>query len=428
MAALAADCPRKGRLRMEGWLYHLLCFAADASADGAWPLARAALGALAAVLAAGVPLPDQLMRTHALPLLRQLAAQRPQQAAAAARGADLRPAVAGVVAALAVGPSGPALPEGEREFWTDLLLTWLIEPGAQQRQQPGQASGQQAAASSSGADLPAAVTAALEALASPPGAEGLHVAHAWLAEMLVHLSHEVRPYHSVRASPQKKRRLEGGGGGGGPEDESGGGRWLGSWPGWLPGGWGAGSGAAEPAAAPAAPPIPGPVAEGAEDASAAAAAADGGQAAALSEAEAPRIAEEASHALAGAAGAPADSSWGGSAARWASYLWPSTWLGGGAAEGGGAGAAAEGSARASDSELSLFINAAPIGPVYARAVAADLLEASGRVGECACGCGGQWLSCRGHLPSVCERGTRWLFPHRGGASETVETAAAGRGP
>ena len=39
---------------------------------------------------------------------------------------------------------------------------------------------------------------ALAALASAPGAAGLHVAHAWLGELLIYLSRAVRPYEAVQ--------------------------------------------------------------------------------------------------------------------------------------------------------------------------------------------------------------------------------------
>jgi len=55
----------------------------------------------------------------------------------------------------------------------------------------------------------------------------------------------------------------------------------------------------------------------------------------------------------------------------------------GAAGGGPEAAAAETLVRrpTSDPELSEFLRAAPVGPLYARSVAAELLEASGRVGR-----------------------------------------------
>ena len=39
---------------------------------------------------------------------------------------------------------------------------------------------------------------ALAALASAPGSAGLHVAHAWLGELLIYLSRAVRPYEAVQ--------------------------------------------------------------------------------------------------------------------------------------------------------------------------------------------------------------------------------------
>ena len=57
MGTLARECSKPQQLRMQGWLYHLLCFAADASANGEWRLADASLNSLAACLLRGCELP-----------------------------------------------------------------------------------------------------------------------------------------------------------------------------------------------------------------------------------------------------------------------------------------------------------------------------------------------------------------------------------
>lgn len=53
MTTLARNCPDRTDLHMSRWLYHLLCFAADASANHNWPLAAASLSAFASCLRAG---------------------------------------------------------------------------------------------------------------------------------------------------------------------------------------------------------------------------------------------------------------------------------------------------------------------------------------------------------------------------------------
>lgn len=62
MGTLARECAKPQQLRMQGWLYHLLCFAADASANGEWHLAEASLSSLAACLLRGCELPVSGLR------------------------------------------------------------------------------------------------------------------------------------------------------------------------------------------------------------------------------------------------------------------------------------------------------------------------------------------------------------------------------
>ena len=57
MGTLARDCHKPQLLRMQSWLYHLLCFAADASANNEWHLADASLSSLAVCLQHGCELP-----------------------------------------------------------------------------------------------------------------------------------------------------------------------------------------------------------------------------------------------------------------------------------------------------------------------------------------------------------------------------------
>lgn len=57
MGVLARDARNPRMLRMQGWLYHLLCFAADASASGHWHLAAASLDSFATCLHQGCELP-----------------------------------------------------------------------------------------------------------------------------------------------------------------------------------------------------------------------------------------------------------------------------------------------------------------------------------------------------------------------------------
>lgn len=341
MGTLARECAKPQQLRMQGWLYHLLCFAADASANSEWRMTDASLSSLAACLLRGCELPVQLQQRSTLPLLRQLAG-RPD--------APVRPAIALVVQAMAEGP-GVQLSEAEREFWSEVLLQWLQEQRvagfaldgspANPQQRPA------AVAAEEQGELMQRVTAALEALSAPAGSVGLHVAHAWLAELIVHLSHLVRPYNDIPLPPDAEAAAA----------EDSGWRW------WWP--FSSGStavtadssrssgGGAESAGGGA--DLPGPAAGAAADSPY------------LPRAPLPTPAEVA---------ADGSSSW------WPGWL---PWGGGSSAPGDASSSGAEQKVKTagkpSDSELALYINAAAIGPVYARSVAAALLEASGRVGE-----------------------------------------------
>lgn len=65
MGTLARHTAVPKALRMEGWLYHLLCFAADAAANSQWQLASAALTSFAACLLRGCELPVSRQRGRA---------------------------------------------------------------------------------------------------------------------------------------------------------------------------------------------------------------------------------------------------------------------------------------------------------------------------------------------------------------------------
>jgi hypothetical protein len=322
------------------------------------------------------------MQRNTLPLLRQLAA-RPDS--------PVRPAIALVVRALGEGP-GVRLPEEEREFWSETLLQWLVQlpgsgaaaaraaggagAGAGASQRPKQAKQQQQLAAAAELqeqlELMQRVTEALGALSTPGGSTGLHVAHAWLAELIVHLSRQVRAPPPVEAAAAAAAAA--------PSSSS-------SWR-WVPW-WGSSSsssssgdaaGAAAAGVAAEAAALAAGAPEGEAEGAAVVAAAESGGPYLLGASEQPDLGG--GGGTADAAEAAAGSTWW----QWAAARawWP--WGGGG---GGGAddGAGAEGkpaikaSGKKSDSELALYINAAAIGPKYARSVAAELLEASGKVGE-----------------------------------------------
>jgi hypothetical protein len=321
MKSLAQQCPANSKLRMDDWLYHLICFAADASASKDWKLATSSLEALAACLLGGAAaLPGDMLQGMVLPLLRALGAMN----------IAMRGSIAKVVLALAEGRK-VQLPDDDREIWSEVLLSWMVAGDDQ-----------------SGGRIGKECVAALTALSSPAGPTGLHIAHSWLAEMIIHLSRQVRPYNDVVAKQNKENHSSSGGKGDGNDDGSK------SWWYWRPwlsslkfpsmygyGGGGGGSG------------------EGERE---------------------------------GTSSSPSSSYW-----WWRKPSWP----GSATSDEDTAVLISEqqqldddGDAHlppppsqqqqeepqvVSDSELNSWINAAPVGPVYARAVAADLIEASGRV-------------------------------------------------
>lgn len=319
MKILAQQCPANSKLRMDEWLYHLICFAADASASKDWKLATSSLEALAACLLGGAAaLPSDMLQGMVQPLLRALGAMN----------TTMRGSIAKVVLALAEGRK-VQLPDDEREIWSEVLLSWMVAGDDQ--------SGVRGMNISSGRIAKECV-AALTALSSPAGPTGLHIAHSWLAEMIIHLSRQVRPYNAVVAKQNKKNSSIGDGKGDGDDDGSK------SWWNWRPSlslklpsiyGYGGGGGGSS---------------------------------------------EE----------GEGEGTLSSSSSYWW-WRWPS-WPGDGAASDEDTAALISGHLPpppsqqqqqqpqvVSDSELNSWINAAPVGPVYARAVAADLIEASGRV-------------------------------------------------
>ena len=81
---------------------------------------------------------------------------------------------------------GGHIDEAGREAWTERLLRLLCSEAPA------------GAAADAEETLRHAAGTALAALASAPGAAGLHVAHAWLGELLIYLSRAVRPYEAVQ--------------------------------------------------------------------------------------------------------------------------------------------------------------------------------------------------------------------------------------
>lgn len=320
MEAIARAAPESSLhlLRLQGWLYPLLCFAADAAGTGDWDVVTASLEAFASCLRRHIELPSGLQHSSVVPLLRRLARSLPGSDGPQPKDTSLRLrawiAVIHVIQAMAQG-EGVLLTVEERMAWADQLLGWLAADGHLD----------------GGVfhldGMSAAIVDALDSLAEPLGPEGRQVAHAWLAELIVALSRHVQRYGAVKH----------------PSAPGSSGRW------WFSRGHGQQT-----------PPQ-----------------------------EQDGVAEEATRMLAGRAARSTDAPAFGSALVAPLYTmsqWVYSWTVGvhePAEKEGNVPIPVESNelprSSPSDSELALYINAAPVGPAYARAVAADLIEASGRM-------------------------------------------------
>lgn len=408
MANLAEETPSSSIriLRMESWLYPLICFAADAAGEGEWSLARESLAGFSACLRREVELPSRLMTRSVLPLLTRMAEDI--EKVPLGERAPLRAAVASTVQALAEG-SGVHFSQDVRMQWGEVLLGWITE-----RLPKGSSS----SASTCDGEVakrrvacPACVDA-LAALGQPPGVAGLQVAHAWLAEMITYLSREVEKAQAeaaldaTRKKANKLRPAMRAEPRAAPATSS---YFYWVWPSYWKGGstssttasgttTSGGTGGDSKGVS----PLLSSSSNNNNDAAAAftAHAAAQLQAQVAEEAEEPSTAEKAVTEEAAAVLGPAasaslsdvrgDTAGGGtSSSTWT--WWLPTWAGGSSTNSSTNGSPDDdseadnerdaSSRTRSDSELALYINAAPVGPAYARAVAMELLEASGRVGK-----------------------------------------------
>lgn len=197
MCALARDTPGSSlrTLRMESWLYPLLCFAADAAGEGhQWSLVEGSLSAFSACVRRGIELPSQLLSRSVIPLLQRMAEKSALLPYAEDRDV-VRSSVAKTVLALGEG-SGVVLSQEERISWAEVMLQWItLDNNLDKR---------------NGSKTEKECVDALAALAHPHGVTGLQVAHVWLAEMIMYLSREVEKAQSQAAkeSELKKKMLK----------------------------------------------------------------------------------------------------------------------------------------------------------------------------------------------------------------------------
>lgn len=432
MCALARDTPGSSlrTLRMESWLYPLLCFAADAVGEGhQWSLVEGSLSAFSACVRRGIEIPPRLLSRSVLPLLQRMA-DKSSSLPLRNELLAVRALVAKTVLALAEG-SGVVLSQEERMSWAEVMLRWItldINLNTKDNSRTEKV-----------------CVDALAALAHPQGVAGLQVAHVWLAEMITYLSREVEKAQAQAAKEleMKKKMLKiknkKSSGVAAGAHQSDGGQGLDNsttsdssfyydW--YKPSYW---WGTTANSSSSTADGIPASTTSSTKaNLKDAATAAFAAQAAAsqrqkqhqlplivseeiLAEAEEPATAEpivvqqatavlgptaatETNHHYSSSLSSSNGTSTNTSSSRWTAWLpaWTNTvWsslptlgtYGSSTSDAinnssSGDEESASGSSRLrSDSELALYINAAPVGPAFARAIARELVEASGRVGH-----------------------------------------------
>ncbi|KAL6771089.1 hypothetical protein ACKKBF_B33870 [Auxenochlorella protothecoides x Auxenochlorella symbiontica] len=329
MKDLARGCPPSVPLEAAGWLHPQLCTAADAAAAGEGALLHASLTAFAACVRRRGPgdgVPPALLKGTVLPLLHRISA--------GGNESPRRP-VATVVRALAM--TG-ALDPAARDAWAETVLGWA-------RHAAGEPSGEADAATlrrSARACQP--FTLALESLVEAGCRAGLY---AWLAEMVVALSFVVQPYgeEALAAVKGDQAALQAG---------SRTAAWLG---GWLPA-WAGGQALAVEAGAPGAGLAPGSTRGPPHDA------------------EGPASSWWAWRPWGGGESPPAEGTLDAApGALDPAADRPAPALGTDAGPPSGPAPAAP-PGGPNDSDLALYIHAAPVGPAFVRAVAGELLPGS----------------------------------------------------
>lgn len=176
MTSLARNCPGNLLIRSKDWFYHLICFAADATAEMNWRLVEASLNAVAACLLAGAEIPSDSVQNTVLPLLQKLSEDKVQK---------VMPAIARAIQALAESKN-ISLSAEFREKWTEIMLEWVMATSELSLH---------------------SYSSALSALASPAGTSGLVIAHYWLSEIIIHLSRQITPYSSIAIRAQENAEL-----------------------------------------------------------------------------------------------------------------------------------------------------------------------------------------------------------------------------
>lgn len=302
------------------WMWPLLCFAADGVGSQDWDLVNEALDTFTACIEKGVCPSSHLIDNSALPLLYSISRDLPMNRL------DVAVRLAECIGALARSKS--SMSQAQKISWAELFVSWLVK--LDPRKGDMMISGKTLIESNA---LSESVVDALASLASDPSTNVLQIAHLWLADLIIHMSRMATPYSKVEV-PRKQTDA----------DSS-------SWWSWVPF-----TSQTKPSADQSQTMIE------KEEAQAVADLAEKmlGQATVSSQ----QIEPVKAHI-------ETNSSW------W-NYYFRYPW-GRHKDEGNQDFLPKKESVEASDPELSLYINASPVGPVYARSVARRLLEISGNV-------------------------------------------------
>eukprot|EP00890_Picochlorum_soloecismus_P002505 jgi/Picsp_1/3255/NSC_06095-R1_binding protein len=192
MKVLIRKLPKDSLQHAVPWIWPLLCFAADGVGSASWMLVNESLAAFASCIEAGVYPPLELIETAAFPLLYSIAKEVPKRL-------DVGVHIADCVASVCL--AYPTIPQLQRLRWAELFTTWLVQLDSRKSVWMDQKYMNYRALSESSVDC-------LSSLLSVSGTEGLQVAHLWLAEMIMHLSQTLKTGKELSNLRQKSSDTE----------------------------------------------------------------------------------------------------------------------------------------------------------------------------------------------------------------------------
>lgn len=170
------------------WLWPLLCFAADGVGSEDWDLVNESLDCFTACIDKGVHVSPDLIEKSALPLLYSIARDVPST------HLDVGVRIAECIGSLARTTS--SISHAQKRRWAELFTSWLI------RLDPREADLSRGTTVIEAKALSESLVDALTYLASKHGVEGVQIAHLWLADTIVHLSRMATPYSKVAKDSQ----------------------------------------------------------------------------------------------------------------------------------------------------------------------------------------------------------------------------------